>query len=485
MKFELTGSTSGIKLGPKYTIFAPGFTGSVNVYDAEDPRTRGIVPKFFPEELERVLTEENMIQLHTISAQLDRGPRRVRQSRLRSPDGEESIVLDMNNLGEEVGQVILATDESGVVTWHFPQKSSPPGKKRFIIRSPQVEMPEDADTQKRMLFKIARKILKTFIYKITDPIIGLISEKAVETWEGKKRPYGLIPFTPDTYKMAGVDSLDNSGLRQLAGGPALLFLHGTFSTAYNGFREIPQDTMKTLYNRYNGRVFAFNHHTLSHDPIQNVEWFLKHIPNDIQLNLDILSHSRGGLLARTLAGDHPGKRINPDRIKVNRIVFAGTPNRGTILCDPDHIPDFLDRYTTMINLLSSGPIGEILDAVITVVKILGHGILKGLDGLASMDPNGKFISNLNRKLIEPTRCFGLTANYDPVDPGLIAFLKNKAVDKVFGEKENDLVVPTKGVEPPDEPLTDSHRYVASEAVHHNDYFSQPDTQSHLLEWLTP
>lgn len=484
MTTRLTGSSSGIQLGPGYTLFAPGFTGSVTVYDAKDTRTRSIAPMFFPEKLERVLTEGNMIQLHTISTQLDSGPPVAGHSRVRSGNNEDAIALEMHDLGDEVGQVVLAFDESGVATWHFPEKASPAGKKRFVIRSPKVVIPEGREPQNRGLIQFAGKLLKTFIYKITDPIIGVIGEKTAEIWESKKRPYGLRSFTPDTYREAGVGDLDESELRHLADGPALLFVHGTFSTAHNGFGRLPQQTMKTLYDRYNGRVFAFNHHTMSHDPIKNVEWFMNHIPNNLHLNLDIVSHSRGGLLARTLAGEHPYKQVDPGRLTVRRIIFAGAPNRGTILCNPDHIPDLLDRYTTVLNLLPTGPVGELLDAVITVVKIVGHGILKGLDGLSSMNPAGDFIKELN-KGSSRTEFFGLTANYEPVNAGLIAFLKDQTMDRIFGNAANDLVVPTDGVEPSNKQITDLHRFVASKAVHHNDYFGQSETQSHLLSWLTP
>jgi len=481
----LNGSSSGIPLGPGYTLFAPGFTGSVTVHDAKDTRTRSTAPLLFPEELERVLTEGNMIQLHTISTQLDSGPPAIGRSRFRSGGNEDAIALEMHDLGDEVGQVLLAFDESGVATWHFPEKASPAGKKRFVIRSPQVVIPEGTEPQNRGLIQFAGKLLKTFIYKITDPLIGVIGEKTAETWESKRRPYGLRSFTPDTYREAGVGNLNESGLRHLADGPALLFVHGTFSTAHHGFSRLPQQTMKTLYDRYNGRVFAFNHHTMSHDPIKNVEWFMNHIPNDLRLNVDIVSHSRGGLLARTLAGEHPDRPVDTGRLTVRRIVFAGTPNRGTVLCDPNHIPDLIDRYTTLLNLLPTGPVGELLDAVITVVKIIGHGILNGLDGLASMNPAGDFIKELNKGPRGTTEFFGLTANYEPSNPGLIAYLKDQTIDRIFGKAANDLVVPTDGVEPANKQIADLHRFIASKAVHHNDYFGQPETESHLLSWLIP
>ena len=58
---------------------------------------------------------------------------------------------------------------------------------------------------------------------------------------------------------------------------------------------------------------AFDHFTLSEDPRQNIQWFFEQLPEDITLDLDVVTHSRGGLVARVLteAPPHVAGRSTP------------------------------------------------------------------------------------------------------------------------------------------------------------------------------
>lgn len=482
MTTRFEGGRDEVQLGPRYTLRAPGFVGAATVYDARDRRARSRVPGLFPEELDQTLSDESLLQLDTITLQLVAGPRGRTGTRMRTRQGEEAISLDMNDLGDDVEQVVLSVTESGVATWHFAEPDAPAGKKRFVIRSPEPLSVSGADAETRGLLNVAVRVLKTFIYKVADPVIGAISESAARSWEAKKRPYGVRSFTPADYRELG-SPLASDDLRAMGEGRALLFVHGTFSRAHTGFGGLPQHALATLHERYAGRVFAFDHYTLSDDPVANVREFLDRVPDDVSLDVDVVTHSRGGLVARTLVGEHPDLAMDPQRLRVGRVVFAGTPNRGTVLCDPQRIPDLLDRYTTALNVLPMGPIGDVLDAIVTVVKIVGHGVLTGLDGLAAMDPGGEFLRRLAAGSPGTTQYFGLAANYEPTDPGIAAFLKDEGMDRIFGGVANDLVVPTDGVAPSDEPVAGIHRFSSAEAIHHSGYFSAPKTEALLLEWL--
>lgn len=82
--------------------------------------------------------------------------------------------------------------------------------------------------------------------------------------------------------------------------PHLLLLHGTLSTvedAFTGFEDTK--SWDEISARYSGRMLAFEHYTLSESPLQNVINFLNACPSNVIL--DIISHSRGGLIADILA----------------------------------------------------------------------------------------------------------------------------------------------------------------------------------------
>jgi hypothetical protein len=205
-------------------------------------------------------------------------------------------------------------------------------------------------------------------------------------------------------------------------------------------------------------------------------------------------HSRGGLVARTLAERPAAFGLPASRVTVRRVVFVGVPNQGTLLAHPDHMTKMIDRLTTALNLFPSGPVTETLEALITAVKVIGHGALKGLDGLASMRPEGEFLQGLNRQSAGGSEYFAVAADYTPGDQGVKALvagrIANAISDRVFEQTPNDLVVPEPGVYgknggpgfPIDAPRV--LRVAAGAGILHTTLFSHRPAIDKLTEWLT-
>ncbi|MBI4219354.1 MAG: hypothetical protein HY682_04350 [Chloroflexi bacterium] len=272
-------------------------------------------------------------------------------------------------------------------------------------------------------------------------------------------------------------------------------MHGTFSTSRAGFAGLPPATLSALYQMYEGRVFAFDHFTLSEGPEKNAAELLNLIPIDVRLDLDVVCHSRGGLLARVLSEDSPPGKER--RIRIRRIVFVGTPNHGTALADPDHLVTMIDRYTSILNLAPPGPLStvtEVLEGVITAVKVIGHAAVNGLDGISAMNPRGAFLRTLNaRAPASETEYYGIAANFEP-GGSLKQYVKqavaDRILDRVFDDEENDLIVPTigvyKGTQLPGFPIPDSRvlRFQPRDSVAHTQYFARAETSTRLLQWLS-
>ena len=461
MSARLTGSLNAVDLGEGYAIRAPGVQGTAVMQRprpvAERMRARNVEDG--TPELDSAFANTGVIEIRNIAVTLEPPPVGPATA-LRSVDGQELLELQVPDLGPDTGQLVLACDETGVLTWHLPvdeqQQTQPPtvrgagGVKRFLISAtrPAPASPPVA-AQRSILGVIGKKLLKVLVYPLTDPVVGAVSELFAAHWEKNNRPYGLRDFGPGNFRAPTGPALGPGDWQRLASGRALLFIHGTFSTAHSAFTQIPDATFATLHQRYGGRVFAFNHYTLSEDPRQNVAWLLAQLPPDIRLELDIVSHSRGGLVARTLA-EHPSAfGFDAARVAVRRVVFAGVPNNGTPLANPDHMVKMLDRVSTALNMFPTGPIGETLEAIITVLKIVGHGALKGLDGLAAMRPGGQFLRRLNQGSPHGPEYHAIAADFEPVDEGLKALItgsvKDAVMDRVFGQEPNDLVVPEPGV----------------------------------------
>jgi hypothetical protein len=502
----LTGSTTPASLGGGYFVLAPGIRGSADAYappsSAERGRSRG--PRDGMPELDAALEGTNVTQVRDIELDLRPAPRIPATSTRSTAEGRDTIDLLVPDLGPDVGQLVLSCDDSGIMTWHFPvpEEAAPAqprtrgatAGKRFRIPAESVP-PGSAGAAPRtrgLVGVVGRKLLKVLVYPVTDPVIGSISEVFAERWEQRHRPYGLRRLEPATFRSSSAPELNNGDWDHLRGGRALLFVHGTFSTAHGAFNLIPDDAFALLSAAYEGRLFAFNHFTLSHDPRQNIEWLLKALPPG-SLEVDIVCHSRGGLVARTLCERPSVFGLDTSRISVRRVVFVGVPNDGTLLAHPDHMVKMIDRLTSVLNLFPTGPVTETLEAMITALKMIGHGALKGLPGLASMCPGGEFLKKLNEGSPAGGGYHAIAADYEPTDGGLKALVAESiadgVLDQIFESAGNDLVVPEAGVYGANGslafPIPDERvlRVPAAAGVMHTTFFGHQPTWSKLSEWL--
>jgi pimeloyl-ACP methyl ester carboxylesterase len=502
---NLDGTGVPIQLAPGYRIAAPGLLGVVTTHEGREPGTLDRGPEAATPAFDEALVAAGINNILTIELDVQSVPAPTTAPEIRTAANEDGLMLEVPDLGETVGQLVLAIDEDGVVTWNFPldeqkQIETPTvrgvgGSKRFLIRRNVPPSSAATESVNRGLFQtLGRKILKVLVYRVTDPVLGPITAHFVRNWEEKKRPYQIRSFSPNDYLQKQVPALNLEDWKRLAEGPSLLFVHGTTSTTQTGFASFPRQTLADLYQGYQQRVFAFNHFTLCEGPEENAAWFMDQIPDAVSLEVDVICHSRGGLVARTLAGEL--NRTTTSKLAVKRIVFVGVPNNGTALADPDNLVSFVDRYTTILNLAPPGPasvVADILEGIITAVKIIAHAALNGLAGLTAMNPRSEFLRRLNAARPQrDTLYYAITADFEPKG-ALWEMVKqtivDQVVDRIFKNEKNDLLVPTTGVYKgslaPGFPIPDERvlTFNAYRGVAHSDYFVQPETSTKLKEWL--
>ncbi len=438
-----------------------------------------------PSALDAVLSGENVDTQQAVE---------ISSARTRSLTVEPTIEVEVRAPGPEEGQFVLYTDESGVATWQFAETAGArtrgagaPTRTYVIDRAAPVR---GASATRGIAGAVGKKLIQVLVFPLIDPLIGRVGDYFAERWEEKKRPYGLRPFTPDDFHSPNAPALDGEAWRRLGAGRSLLLVHGTFSRAHSAFGGLAPETVAELYRRYDGRVFAFDHFTLSHDPKQNIAWLFEHLPADAALDLDIVCHSRGGLVSRVLAEQQSAFSLGARALKVGKVVFVASPNAGTSLADPEHMGALVDTYTNLLNFLPDNPVTDVLDGVVTVAKQLAVGALKGLDGLQSMRPGGDFQHWLNDAARQgDTRYFALGADFKPTQPGFAAWVKDRLMGRIFGA-ENDLVVPTASVYADSDgdgtdlvAEADRHIFPAEAAISHTGFFQHPAAQEKLLTWL--
>jgi pimeloyl-ACP methyl ester carboxylesterase len=492
------------------TLRTPGLAGQVRVLVPQDLQTRAATQS--TDAFEQALARAGILPQQTIelSATAEVGGVRsvggiggIGAGGARSTShGEPAIEVTVPDAGEGWGQFVLAADESGVVTWNFSVDAA---NRREITRGAAtrtyvipryVATPAATPATRGLLGAIGKKILKVLAFRLVKTVGGEIGDYFVERWETANRPHRFRSFLPASYGEANVPDLVPAEWNALGAGRALLLLHGTASRTDVGFGGLAAETVAALHEHYGGRVFAFDHPTLSRDPRQNVDWFFHNIPDGTRLEVDVLCHSRGGLVARMLAERENEFSLGSRGLNVRRLVFVAVPNAGTILADADYMGDFLDAYTNLLNFLPDNGVSEVFEALVEIGKQAALGTLDGLGGLQSMRPDGPFLAALNAALqagaapSDTKRYFALSSNYEPTEPGFKAWSINRLLDKVFKKAENDLVVPTQGVYDKNGsalfpiPLEDRRLFDKADGIAHTRFFGDRRVQDQILTWLT-
>ena len=412
----------------------------------------------------------------------------------RAPGEEPAVELTVAAPPPDEAQVILEVDGTGVLSWHLPlsdAEADAAGATRGIgdqvFRVPVVQaplpgpVPGDGDRALRGLG--LSKLLHVLRYPL-ERVAGGAAEFLVSRWEATHRPYGLRRY--DDGGLAGPAGfrLSSQDLAALAGKPTLLLVHGTFSTADGAFDDLDTTLLPALRQRYGGRVLLFDHPSVATSPVENARWLLEHT-GDTDLVLDVVAHSRGGLVGRALTAEPTFSGVTLRAPTVRRLVHVASPNNGTPLASPDRWTRLLDTVTNAA-LLFPGAGTKVLAAVIATVKQLGTGALHGLDGLASMDPGGPFLQELlPASGTAPALTFTVASDYEP-NPGTV---QQRAWDLVadgffagFLGGANDLVVPTQGVAR-GQAVTESYSVPGDLAVSHTNYFAQQKVRDRLAAWL--
>lgn len=402
-------------------------------------------------------------------------------------ESQDGVRLEVPDPGPEFGQVLLQTDQHGVVNW-IPSLDDRPRKGTGSQSTRTYVIPDlypEARARKGV-GAVVSKLLEVFVFPRLKPLVGQVAERYAAKWEQENRPYQLRRFRPDEYTQPAASGIDAQDAAALSARPALLFVHGTFARAHSAFDTVPRDVMDELDRRYGGRLFAFNHFTITEDPLLNAQRFVDLLPAQASVELDLICHSRGGLVGRALAEAQARLNLKGRKVTVRRVVFAGSPNAGCVLADAQAMSHWVDRYTNWAAWLPTPGIVDIFEGVLSVVKQLAVGVLEGMPGLQSMVPDGGYLQKFKDGSAGQTQYFALASNYEPPNPNLNSFAHNTLMDAIFQE-ENDLVVPTRSMWNENGsksfPIQARHVFDPDAGVDHGGYFRHPIGKDRILSWL--
>ena len=145
-------------------------------------------------------------------------------------------------------------------------------------------------TDRSLVGKVLLKAIKVFSKKIVAVEVKKLAENLEDKQlDGKIGLYGLnaefklFDIVPDNSKK-----------------PYLLLIHGTASSTEGSYGKAKDtDFMNFIRGSYEGRILAFQHRTLSQNPLQNVKELVNALPENCVLHL--ITTSRGGLVGEVLS----------------------------------------------------------------------------------------------------------------------------------------------------------------------------------------
>jgi hypothetical protein len=282
-------------------------------------------------------------------------------------------------------------------------------------------------------------------------------------------------------------------------GRNLLLLHGTFSNVEQGFTRLARtldSTGKDFFGAtsaiYGGRVFAFNHFTVSETPAENAASLLKALPSG-GVTFDVVTHSRGALVLRTIV-EASQKLPASERFNLGTAVLVAGPNEGTPLASPARWVMMTSWVANLIDMFPANPFAFGIEFVAEAIGWIAHQVTGVLPGISAMNPGGAVIGELQAPPHPPPgRLIAVTSNHEP-DSLLLARMADVGIDAFFG-MANDLVVPAAGawrLRADDVPEISGDRIACfgpggnlatqgGTQVHHCNYFDQPQTIDVLVK----
>ncbi len=490
MAEQLNPAGTPVDLHPRIVIRTPGLTGTAQVHEAASAGTRA-ADRGQPGLLAALATNE-MIEDLTVEIQQPREEGIGTGSRAIA--GDDAIELEVANPGPAFGQVVLYVSENGAVSWHLPEgtdddRTTVRGSSTLTYRIPRAVTPTaGAEGQRGLAGAIGKKILKVLAFRLVREGARWVGRRYAERLEDQHRPHRLhlVQPGPDGPVLTAAPT---QLLRRWADKRTLLLVHGTFSSIRGGFGSFRRSTLEELHSRYGGRVLAFDHPTVSRSPADNAAWLGDLLrAEQVRLDVDLITHSRGGLVGRVLA-EQSNLAATADVLTVDRAAFVACPHAGTELANVQNHGALVDRISNLLQFVPDNGVTDALEVVIAVLKQIAVGVAEGLPGLMSMDPGGTFLTrDLNVGAGTSATYFAAGSDFEPArNSSLGQFAFDAGSDLIFGGAANDLVVPREGaylVEGPNGfSIADRLLFDSPAAVHHSGYWARDEMNEAILRWL--
>ncbi len=293
-------------------------------------------------------------------------------------------------------------------------------------------------------------------------------------------------------------------------GRLLLLVHGTFSTNDHLVGTLSDTAhghafLEWARSAYD-QVLGFDHPTLSVSPILNAH-ALRQALRASRASIDVIAHSRGGLVARWWA-----EAFDPSPPTPRRVVFVASPLNGTGLAAPPNLRgslSLLANYGRALGLAAAMlPFTTVVAGLFQVFASItslasrtpvidaAFSMVPGLLAMSRVSNNYELQTQRERAPEVRDRYFAVRANFESQRPGwrfweVFRGLGDRAADAVADrvfDGPNDLVVDTvsmanfrEGLVLPPHQILD---FGTTDRVHHTNYLEQKETLAFIRRKLS-
>jgi hypothetical protein len=284
-------------------------------------------------------------------------------------------------------------------------------------------------------------------------------------------------------------------------GKILLFIHGTFSSSEHLFEEMlrapnGEQFLARAAGHYT-QVLAFGHPTVSVSPMINAV-DLRNALAGSAAEVDIVCHSRGGLVARWWM-----EWFDLATARQRRAIFVASPLAGTSLASPARLRAGLNVLANFSKLLGNvGMAVPFMKAPAAILRVIGSvvgvtsrvplvdaavAMIPGLNGQSRVANNPE-LARLNPSPVQVPNYYFVISNFESASVGwnLLKYIRESkiraaeaAVDLLVFPGENDIVVDTDSMASaagmkfdPNISLLD---FGTNGEVHHTNYFQNQRT----------
>jgi hypothetical protein len=302
--------------------------------------------------------------------------------------------------------------QQGEVEYIFPaegnQASTLPSRRTFVFTIPEISSAHNPIDDDDASFA-SRFLVKALVFKYDLP------------QQEKAEQYALVRYNHASE--TGFDVIDATAIDFTK--KTLFLIHGTFATVKGSFRGLHKnvdDGSSVLQGFLDDpakgyeQIIGFDHKTMADTTFENVaklKEFFNVVPNwKFTQTVDIIGTSRGGLVAKTIAGDSDLSGPN-GKMQIDKIIFASCPNGAAIL-DPN-------AKIAMRRVLSgiAGLTGPLSPALMVVFQLGATAIfnLPGLKIQVYQSPGLQQILDLTPQN-NRTRYYPMCGNYKPAKVGM-------------------------------------------------------------------